>query len=133
MGSKQSRLIPFVSCFMVLTVTHVFPVSASDIQATTIPPSQSLSHVEQVNPYQDAILERLGRGGSNLAYSPLEIVNHLRYEIRRTDPIRGLVVGTVKGLGWGVSRAAVGAFEVLTFYVPLRPHIHEFDTEWVYV
>jgi len=77
-------------------------------------------------------LERLNRGFGNMVFGPLEIVNRLREEVNRTDPVNGFLPGLVKGVLWFGLREVVGAFEVVTFVLPLKPILPEFNTDWLH-
>ncbi len=37
---------------------------------------------------------------------------------KKSDPATGIIVGGVKGIGWGFTRFATGAYETFTFPVP---------------
>jgi len=77
-------------------------------------------------------VERLNSGFMNLLYAPFEIFYQLNNEIARRDPIRGFVPGLARGVAWTGLRAIVGAFEVVTFYAPWKPHLKEFDMDWAH-
>jgi putative exosortase-associated protein (TIGR04073 family) len=62
---------------------------------------------------------KLGRGLANLFTGVVEIPKNISREWRKTDPATGVIVGGVKGVGWAASRMAVGAFETVTFPVPV--------------
>lgn len=62
---------------------------------------------------------KLGRGLANLFTGVVEIPKNISREWRRTDPATGVIVGGVKGVGWAATRMAVGAFDTVTFPVPV--------------
>lgn len=62
---------------------------------------------------------KLGRGLVNICTSCVEIPKHISMEWRKTDPCTGIVVGGVEGIGWCCVRVAVGAYDVVTFPVPV--------------
>lgn len=62
---------------------------------------------------------KLGRGLVNLFTGVVEIPKNISREWRKTDPATGVVVGGVKGVGWAATRMAVGAFDTVTFPVPV--------------
>lgn len=66
--------------------------------------------------------EKLGRGLVNMFTGVVEIPKNISKEWRRTDPGTGIIVGGVKGIGWAATRVAVGAFETVTFPVPVPPN-----------
>lgn len=78
-------------------------------------------------------VERLGSGFANVVYGPLELIYQFKEEIKRTDPVRGAVPGVIRGVSWFATREAVGMFELVTFFRPLKPHLEPFDTDWLYV
>jgi len=67
------------------------------------------------------MLHKLGRGIVNLFTGVVEIPKSMAREWERTDPITGITVGFVKGLGWGWTRTIAGAYEILTFPFPAPP------------
>jgi len=62
---------------------------------------------------------KLMRGLANIFLSPAEIPNQAFQEAYRTSPVTGAAVGAVKGIGKGLKRAAIGVWEVATFYAPM--------------
>lgn len=63
--------------------------------------------------------EKLGRGTANVFTSVVEVPKNISNEWRKSDPVTGFVVGSVKGCGWWGVRTVVGAFEIVTFPVPV--------------
>lgn len=63
--------------------------------------------------------EKLGRGLANILTGVVEIPKNISREWRRTDPGTGLIVGGVKGVGAFATRLAVGAYETITFPIPV--------------
>lgn len=62
---------------------------------------------------------KLGRGLINTATGWLEIPKKI-YNISKNDNLfLGITIGTFKGLGWGISRTAVGIYEIITFPFPI--------------
>lgn len=78
------------------------------------------------------LLKRASHGVTNVVYGPLELPYRMKEEIKRSDPVSGLLPGLVKGLGWSIAREGVGLFEILTFFREEEPLLPEFDTEWLY-
>ena len=62
---------------------------------------------------------KLGRGLTNLFTGVVEVPKNISREWRKTDPATGIIVGGVKGVGWAATRMAVGAFDTVTFPVPV--------------
>ena len=65
------------------------------------------------------MLHKLGRGVTNVLTCWVEIPRNISIEGEKTDPATGLVMGTVKGFGWGFARLASGVFETFTFLFPV--------------
>jgi putative exosortase-associated protein (TIGR04073 family) len=65
---------------------------------------------------------KLGRGLTNMVTGVVEIPKNISREWRKSDPVTGVVVGGVKGVGWAVARTGVGIFETFTFPVPVPPN-----------
>ena len=81
--------------------------------------------------FYSGALDRLNSGFMNILSGPAELLNQPREEIKRTNPIRGLLPGMFKGVTWLTVREVVGVFEVGTFFVPLKPHLEPINTEWL--
>lgn len=82
--------------------------------------------------FYSAPLERLNSGFMNIVTGPLELIYQPKEEMKRTDPLRGLIPGVVKGVTWLVVREVVGIFEIGTFILPFKPHLQPFDTDWLH-
>lgn len=67
----------------------------------------------------DKMQHKLGRGFANLFTGVVEIPKNVSREWRRSDPATGIIVGGVKGIGYFGTRLAVGAFDIVTFPVPV--------------
>lgn len=65
------------------------------------------------------MLHKLGRGITNVLTCWVEIPRNIANEWEQTDPATGLVMGTVKGIGWGFTRLATGVYEAVTFPFPI--------------
>ena len=61
---------------------------------------------------------KLGRGLTNMFTGFVEVPKNISREWRRSDPATGVIVGGVKGVGWGFTRFAGGAYETFTFPAP---------------
>lgn len=61
---------------------------------------------------------KLGRGLANMFTGFVEVPKNISREWRKSDPATGIIVGGVKGVGWGLTRFATGAYETFTFPVP---------------
>lgn len=87
-------------------------------------PTQVRAAEEQEEIYRDntdfsKALTKLGRGIVNVLTGWVEIPKNIATEWRRTDPFSGFVVGTIKGIGWTIGRTISGAYDIITFPVPV--------------
>ena len=126
---KSNHSIQFVVLVLIAILFVSTPVcfslekqNAEETQADLSQPSQS---------FYSAPVERLGSGFANIVYGPLELIYQFKEEIKRTDPVRGAVPGVIRGVSWFAAREVVGVFELVTFFLPLRPHLQPFDTDWL--
>ncbi len=122
---KQAfKIISVICVSALLAVIPAIPLfSGEEMPATGNPADNS-----EASQY----LEKLSRGFSNAFYGPLEIVYQLKEEVNRSDPLRGVVPGLVKGVFWFCMRETVGVYEMLTFYVPQEPSLKSFDVDWLH-
>lgn len=67
------------------------------------------------------MFHKLGRGIVNVLTCWVEIPRQISQDWQETDPVTGLVTGTVKGVGWGFARLASGVYETVTFPLPVPP------------
>lgn len=67
------------------------------------------------------MFNKLGRGITNVLTCWVEIPRTIAREWERTDPATGVVLGSVKGIGWGFTRFVTGAYETVTFPFPVPP------------
>ena len=74
--------------------------------------------------------EKLGRGVSNLAYSPFEIPYRIGKEMEVQNPVGAFTTGSLKGIFWFGARALVGAVETVTFFIPTKPMMGDYDAGW---
>ncbi len=108
---------------------EVVAVAVEKVQITT----ERNKKIEPTFTYRTALLNQLGRGVGNVLYAAFEVPYRIKNEIRDVDPFRGIVPGAIKGVSWAVARAAIGVFEIVTFYAPRKsPYIEDFDTDWLY-
>ena len=82
--------------------------------------------------YYSSSVDRLNSGVMNMVTGPLEVVYQFKEEIKRTDPMRGLLPGVIRGVTWFAVREVVGVFEIGTFFIPLKPHLEPFDSDWLH-
>jgi len=128
---KSNHSIQFVAFVLIAILSVSTPVcfasgkqNTKEIQTDLSQPSQS---------FYSAPVERLGSGFSNIVYGPLELIYQFKEEIKRTDPIRGTVPGVIRGVSWFAAREVVGVFELVTFFLPLKPHLEPFNTDWLHI
>jgi len=69
--------------------------------------------------YADGPVDKLGRGLANIVTSPFELAKGMADEGDENGMFAGWTVGILKGLIGVVKRAGVGAFETVTFPVPV--------------
>src|SRR5690606_38111306 len=62
--------------------------------------------------------QKLGRGLANTFTGMVEVPKQISREWRKSDPATGVIVGGVKGVGWGLTRVATGVYETVTFVAP---------------
>lgn len=67
-------------------------------------------------------LKKLTRGTCNIITCPFEIFERIQRVNNSDGPMAAVTYGAVKGLGMMVVRAVVGAYEVVTFPIPLPKH-----------
>ena len=67
-------------------------------------------------------LRKLGRGIANVATGALELPNNVVSVTEEDGYIAGVTYGIIKGLAWSVLRIAVGAYETVTFLIPIPFH-----------
>ncbi len=67
----------------------------------------------------DKMQGKLGRGLANIFTGVVEVPKNISREWRKSDPITGIIVGGVKGVGYFATRVAVGAYETVTFPIPV--------------
>lgn len=68
---------------------------------------------------EDNALKKLGRGMCNLGTCWMEAIEQPSRLNNSDGPFAGLTYGVLKGLGMTVVRAVVGAYEIVTFPIPL--------------
>ena len=65
------------------------------------------------------MMHKLGRGIVNVLTGWMEVPKNISVEWKKSDPFSGIVMGTVKGLGWTLGRTMSGAYDVVTFPLPI--------------
>ncbi|MCM8790879.1 MAG: exosortase system-associated protein, TIGR04073 family [Candidatus Omnitrophica bacterium] len=64
-------------------------------------------------------LKKLGRGAANFLTFPYEIPYRIGEANKSDGPYAAFTVGVVKGLTMSVYRALIGAYEILSFPLPI--------------
>lgn len=64
-------------------------------------------------------LHKLGRGITNMLTGWIEIPKNIAVNWEKTDPFTGLIVGSIKGIGWSWTRTVSGLYDVFTFPFPV--------------
>lgn len=62
--------------------------------------------------------EKLRRGLANFATGWVEIPIAMDKAIKESNPVFGVLIGTVKGTVKGITRTAAGVYDVVTFPIP---------------
>ena len=83
--------------------------------------------------WYSAPIERFNNGFANIVYGPIELIYNLKEEVKQRNPIEGLIPGVLKGTTWMVMREVVGAFEVVTFFIPWKSHLPPPNWDWFQV
>ncbi len=113
----------------------VFIISTSGFAAPD-PQSTRTTQVDLSEPHQSlfsAPVERLGDGFTNIVSGPFELIYQMKEEIKRTTPVRAIIPGLLRGITWFGLREGIGVFEIVTFFLPLDPHLEPFNTDWLHL
>lgn len=123
-GKRRSfGLLALVLCFLFITTGWMrFSKQKPDERADLSQPRQS---------FYSAPFDRANSGFVNIVTGPFELIYQLKEETKRTNYVVGLVPGLVRGVTWFALREVVGAFELATFWLPLKPHLEPFDFTWL--
>ncbi len=122
------RLFQFALISVVMISTSGFAESEPQPTGTT-PVDLSAPHQS----FFSAPVERLGDGFANIVSGPFELIYQMKEEIKRTTPVRGVIPGLLRGVTWFGLREGVGVFELVTFFLPLDPHLEPFNTDWLHL
>jgi putative exosortase-associated protein (TIGR04073 family) len=76
---------------------------------------------EGVNGYLGGSTRKLGRGVSNIATAPLELIRTPYLVTQQEGSMAGATVGLIQGVGAVIVRELAGVVEVATFFLPF-PH-----------
>jgi len=77
-------------------------------------------------------IQKLARGITNVATGWVEIPKEIGRSVEKSGDFAGLVVGPLKGIAKAIGRTVAGAYEVVTFLIPL-PRRYEPVIEPAYV
>ena len=69
--------------------------------------------------YAQDMTRKLGRGVGNILTGWIEVPKNIAVNWEKTDPFTGLVVGSIKGIGWSWTRTVSGIYDVFTFPFPV--------------
>ncbi|HOE63912.1 MAG TPA: exosortase system-associated protein, TIGR04073 family [Candidatus Sumerlaeota bacterium] len=67
----------------------------------------------------NSMMHKCGRGIVNVLTGWMEVPKNIAVEWKKTEPFTGTIMGTIKGLGWGVGRTATGVYDIITFPLPI--------------
>ena len=77
-------------------------------------------------------ITKLFRGIVNATTGWIEIPKQISLEWQNAGAGRGATVGFAKGIGWAIARSVMGAYEIVTFPVPVpEGYRHIMDPEYV--
>ena len=114
-------LLIVVLALMVIVASPVWLVSRGDCaehkQGNSVVSAPVVADTLD-KPKGDA-LRKLGRGLSNCLTFTIEIPNQISKANNSDGPIAALTYGVTKGIVMGIFRAVIGAYEVITFPIPL--------------
>lgn len=86
-----------------------------------IPSAQAgTSPIDEQN-YPTAAGRKLGRGVANLAFGWIDIFKGISDVAAENNTIAAMTWGPIYGLGKAVVRTAAGAYEIVTFPIPVPP------------
>ena len=107
----------FIACFMMAGVW----ASAGWSEEQAAPAANIPDRVNQalVRANIPPAIEKLGRGIANIAGGWLEIPLTIEQRYLPQDAGTSLAVGAITGLFKGLGRTVVGAYETLTFFLPV--------------
>lgn len=77
--------------------------------------------------YTAGVAQKFSRGVGNIVYAPAEIFLQVSNEMTSEDYVYAAPKGLLKGLFYAAGRLVVGAYEVVTFFVPQDPIIPNFN------
>lgn len=107
----ETRLVIGVGIALILGTTA--PANAAEPQEVVCPICRFAN--DQQASYGQKMSSTLVRGASNVAFGWTELLLQPASEVKAGGH---LVVGIGKGVGFALSRTAVGAGELLTFWMP---------------
>ena len=79
--------------------------------------------------YTEGVAQKFSRGVGNVLYSSLEIPLQVSNEINSDDYVYAIPKGALRGLVYTVGRLGVGAYEVVTFPIPQKTIIPNFNQD----
>lgn len=95
--------------------------------------SPSLAAEEGQPHYWDGVARKFGRGVTNVASAPLELIRTPSLVSEQDGGLAGLTVGLVQGVKAMVVRELAGLYEVVTFCVPIPKNFRSLvHPEFVY-
>ncbi len=72
-------------------------------------------------PKKDTFYDKFGRGFSNVAQAPTEIMDSFYMSLQEEGPTYACSKGFVQGIGRAVSDIALGTFDLVTAPLPIGP------------
>ena len=74
---------------------------------------------EDREPYVDRVLRKLGRGITNIATCPGELIYRPNVIAHKDGYLPSITIGTLQGIWHTLLRGLAGVYEVATFYVAI--------------
>ena len=96
------REVGRVACAVLMLAGLATPVSAAD---------------EPGSPYVHGMLRKLGRGITNIATCPVELLRKPEQLLHEKGPLAAASVGALQGVWMTLVRGVVGVYETVTFFV----------------
>ena len=69
--------------------------------------------------YADTPIKKLGRGFANIITSPLAVIDGVGNINQENGPLAAMTTGLLQGICNMCARVVVGAYEIVTFPIPL--------------
>lgn len=71
-----------------------------------------------ITAYAENAGDKLTRGLVNVGTGWIELPKRINEVSKETNPLAGLLLGSIKGAGYALVRTSAGGFDALTFLIP---------------